>query len=288
MHVFAVYKMLIIRHFFNLKIDYIECSLLTLLNKMPSMNRRIIFFFCLFALHSISIKAQTTRQSSISSLSAKDSLILKNGKASAFKFYEMGIGSQAGKFNGSQAPSYKPAVIEKNPYYAIAAFKEGSIDYENMHYNHVQLMYDEVADVVLLSDSTHQIQLIKEKLQSFTIGSDKFINIWVDSNVTNLYASGYYQALAEGPVSLLKKEIKKVRDRIIGTEIFYQIDVTTDYYVKENQNLYLIDWKKAIIKILNNKSQELRKYINSERLNYNKDKEAMLIKVVNYYNLLNN
>jgi len=152
----------------------------------------------------------------------------------------------------------------------------------------VQLMYDEVADVVLLSDSTHQIQLIKEKLQSFTIGSDKFINIWVDSNVTNLYASGYYQALAEGPVSLLKKEIKKVRDRIIGTEIFYQIDVTTDYYVKENQNLYLIDGKKAIIKILNNKSQELRKYINSERLNYNKDKEAMLIKVVNYYNLLNN
>jgi hypothetical protein len=149
-------------------------------------------------------------------------------------------------------------------------------------------MYDEVADVVLLSDSTHQIQLIKEKLQSFTIGSDKFINIWVDSNVTNLYASGYYQALAEGPVSLLKKEIKKVRDRIIGTEIFYQIDVTTDYYVKENQNLYLIDGKKAIIKILNNKSQELRKYINSERLNYNKDKEAMLIKVVNYYNLLNN
>ena len=133
-----------------------------------------------------------------------------------------------------------------------------------------------------------QIQLIKEKLKSFTIGTDKFINIWVDSNVTNLYASGYYQALAEGPVSLLKKEVKKIRERIVGTEIVYQIDVTTDYYVKEKQNLYLIDGKKAIIKILNNKSQELKKYINAERLNYNKDKETMLIKVVNYYNLLNN
>ena len=140
----------------------------------------------------------------------------------------------------------------------------------------------------MLSDSTHQIQLIKEKLNSFTIGTDKFINIWVDSNVTNLYASGYYQALAEGPISLLKKEVKKIRERIVGTDIVYQIDVTTDYYVKEKQNLYLIDGKKAIIKILNNKSQELRKYINAEHLNYNKDKETMLIKVVNYYNLLNN
>jgi hypothetical protein len=149
-------------------------------------------------------------------------------------------------------------------------------------------MYDEVADIVLLSDSTHQIQLIKEKLKSFTIGTDKFINISVDSNVTNLYASGYYQALAEGPISLLKKEVKKIRERIVGTELVYQIDVTTDYYVKEKQNLYLIDGKKAIIKMLNNKSQELRKYINAEHLNYNKDKETMLIKVVNYYNLLNN
>jgi len=252
------------------------------------MNRRIIFFFCLFALHSLSAKAQTNTKSSISTLSSKDSLLLKNGRANAFKVYELGIGNQAGKFNGSQAPSYKPAVIEKNPYYLAPRFKEGSIEYENMHYDNVRLMYDEVADIVLLSDSTHQIQLIKEKLNSFTIGTDKFINIWVDSNITNLYASGYYQALAEGPVDLLKKEIKKVRERIIGTEIIYQIDVTTDYYVKEKQNLYLIDGKKAIIKILNNKSQELRKYINAERLNYNKDKEAMLIKVVNYYNLLNN
>jgi len=280
--------MLILRGFISLKINYIEYSILTLLNQMPSMNRRIIFFFCLFALYSISTKAQTNSKFSISTLSAKDSLLLKNGKASAFKVYEMGIGSQAGKYNGSQAPSYKPAVIEKNPYYLAAAFKEGSIDYENMHYDHVQLMYDEVADIVLLSDSTHQIQLIKEKLKSFTIGTDKFINIWVDSNMTNLYASGYYQALAEGPISLLKKEVKKIRERIVGTEIVYQIDVTTDYYVKEKQNLYLIDGKKAIIKMLNNKSQELRKYINAEHLNYNKDKETMLIKVVNYYNLLNN
>ena len=222
-------------------------------------------------------------------LSAKDSSLLKSSIKNVLEFYDQNIGEQSGKFNGSQNVGYLAAVIEKNPYFETTNFTKGSIVYDQVYYNNVYLLYDEAADLVILQDSSHRIELISEKLEAFSIADHKFQYLNKDNaNASALLKTGYYQVLVDNKTSLFTKETKKITEKIQGNELNYTIGSSNYYYIKKAGRYFEIENKKGFFRLLKDKEKELKRYIKTQHLNYRKDKINTLSNVVEYYNLLTN
>ncbi|MEI6595582.1 MAG: hypothetical protein WCO28_08455 [Bacteroidota bacterium] len=220
-------------------------------------------------------------------LSSKDSSLLKSSINNALSFYDKNIGEQSGKFNGSQNIGYPQGVIEKNPYFQSPNFSKGYILYNQVYYPNVNLLYDEAADLVVLQDSSHKIELISEKLDGFGIKDSKFQYLLrKDANSNDLLNTGFYQVLVEGNASLYKKESKKITEKIVGSELTYLIETYTYYYLLKQNKYTEIQSKKTIFRLLKDKEKELKKYAKTQHLNYRKDKDNMLSNVAEYYNLL--
>lgn len=222
-------------------------------------------------------------------LSSKDSSLLKLSIKNVLEFYDQNIGEQSGKFNGSQNIGYSTAVIEKNPYFETSNFTKGSIVYDGVYYNNVFLLYDEAADLVILQDSSHRIELISEKLESFNIADHTFQYISKDNaNASALLRTGFYQVLVDNTTSLFTKETKKITEKIQGNELNYTIESSNYYYVKKAGRYFEIENKKGFLRLLKDKEKELKHYIKVQHLNYRKDKINTLRNLVAYYNLITN
>lgn len=244
---------------------------------MPALRNLCICTTVLFC-SILQLKAQ---------LSSKDSSLLKSSINNALSFYDQNIGEQSGKFNGSQNIGYPQGVIEKNPYFQSPNFSKGYILYNQVYYPNVNLLYDEAADLVVLQDSSHKIELISEKLDGFGIRDSKFQYLLrKDANSSDLLNSGFYQVLVEGNASLYKKESKKITEKIVGSELTYLIETSTYYYLLKQNKYTEIQSKKTIFRLLKDKEKELKKYAKTQHLSYRKDKDNMLSNVAEYYNLL--
>lgn len=222
-------------------------------------------------------------------LSSKDSSHLKLSIKNVLEFYDQNIGEQSVKFNGSQNIGYPSAVIEKNPYFETSNFTKGSILYDQVYYNNVFLLYDEAADLVILQDSSHRIELITERLEAFSIADHKFQYLVKDNaNASALLRTGFYQVLVENKTSLLTKETKKITEKIQGNELNYTIENSNYFYIKKAGRYFEIENKKGFFRLLKDKEKELKRYIKVQHLNYRKDKIKTLSNVVEYYNLITN
>ncbi|MEI8075394.1 MAG: hypothetical protein WCH78_11650 [Bacteroidota bacterium] len=238
--------------------------------------------FCLVTVTSI---FQTN--SAHAQVSQKDSSFLKSSINHALTFYDQNIGEQSGKYNGSQNIGYPQGVIDKNPYFISPNFTKGYIVYDQVLYDNVNLVFDESADLVVLQDSSHKIELITEKLEAFGIGDNHFrYLIKKDESTNDLLKTGYYQILVDNKISLFKKETKKISEKIVSNELSYTIGTSQYYYLKKEGRFYEIQNKKGFFHLLKDKEKELKKYIKTQHFNYRKDKNYTLSNAVEYYNLI--
>jgi len=219
-------------------------------------------------------------------LSAKDSLIYTTAINNVIATYHKNIGDQTGKYNGSQNAGYTVSFYEGHPYFFKHELSKGSITYDNVVYDNVELLYDEAKDWVILQDSTHRIQLVSQRLQGFTIFNQPFVRLEKDAN-TPIVASGFYQLLYDGEIKLYKREVKIITEKFTYTpELSVLFEKVNYYYIKKGNRFYPIVKKKDFLKILNDKGKELNDFISAEHLNFRKDKDNTLTKVVAYYDKL--
>jgi hypothetical protein len=216
-------------------------------------------------------------------LLAKDSLVYTAAVKNLVATYHKNIGDQTGKYNGSQNAGYTVSFYEGHPYFYLQELSKGSITYDNVVFENVELLYDEVKDWVILQDSTHRIQLVSQRLQGFTIFDQPFVRLEKDA-VTPIVSTGFYQVLYDGEIKLYKKEVKKITEKFTNTpELKVLFEKVYYYYIKKGNRFYPIEKKKDFIKILNDKGKDVNNFISNERLNFRKDKDNTLTKIVTYY-----
>jgi len=220
-------------------------------------------------------------------VSVKDSLIYTEAVKNLVASYHKNIGDQTGKYNGSQNAGYTVSFYEGHPYFFLQELSKGSITYDNVLFDNVELLYDEVKDWVILQDSTHRIQLVSQRLQAFTIFNQPFARLEKDA-ATPIVSTGFYQVLYDGEIKLYKKEIKIITEKFTNTpELKVLFEKVFYYYIKKGNRFYPIVKKKDFLKILNDKGKEINDFISIERLNFRKDKDNTLTKLVAYYEKLN-
>jgi hypothetical protein len=220
-------------------------------------------------------------------LKSKDSALLKQAIQNTIQVYHEGIGDQAAKFNGSQYQGYTVSFSDGQPYFKANVLSNGSIIYDGVFFENVKLLYDEVADCVVLQDSTHRIQLVNERLSAFSVQESNFERLVKKEN-SPLHSTGFYEVLTKGKTTLYKKETKKMIDKFSNAnELAVLFEIHHYYYIQKGDQFFEIKKKKDLFKILLDQENAITKFITEERLNYRKAKDLMLTKVIEYYNNLN-
>lgn len=217
-----------------------------------------------------------------------DTLFYHKAIENAVTLFRKSAGDQSGLFNGSQYAGYLFEFRDSGHPYFLKQVTPGTIVYDNQFYPQVKLLYDELAEEIVFEDSTHRIQLLKQRVAGFTIGASSFVNIVKDSLSSAIVSTGFYQVLYGGRVVVLKKEIKRIREemRYADEGVLRFIDAKQYYYIRKGGVYYSISSKKALLSVFKDRKKELQQYIKSSRLNFKKDRDDMLAKLGAYYDQL--
>lgn len=234
----------------------------------------------IISIHTATVKAQ---------LSADDSVFLQKAVAHAVSLYRQSTGDQSGLYNGSQYAGYPFNFKDGgHPYFITDAAVAGSIVYDNTFYPGARLLFNEISDLLVFEDSTHRIQLISERVAAFSIGSNRFMRIVRDSLSSPLTATGFYNVLYEGRVTVLKKEVKSIREelRSVDDGVIRSIDKKLFYYIKKDSVYFPVGTKNTLLRIYKDKKKEIQQYIKANDLSFKKDRDNLLIKTGAYYDQL--
>ncbi|MBZ5859354.1 hypothetical protein [Flavihumibacter profundi] len=218
-------------------------------------------------------------------LSAGDSVFYQKAINNTIVFFQQSIGEQSRLFNGRQFLGYPFTFKEGHPFFYTDVLSGGSIVYDNVYYPDVQMLYDEVADVLIIQNGIQRIQLSSERISRFRLSDRDFIRIVKDSLDSPILSSeGFYNVLYKGNVSVFKQEVKSIFTEITSDEgILRYIKVKQYFYIKKDGKYYLVNRKNDLLDIYKEKKKEIRDYIKSNGLSFSDDKESLIVKVSAYY-----
>lgn len=216
-----------------------------------------------------------------------DSSFYKKALIYTEKVYHDSYGDQSALYNGSKYAQYQFRFKEGHPFFYSAEPAVGEVIYDGIRYDSIMMSYDETKDVLVINDFGNRIQLLNEKIEQFKIFNSNFIRIEKDSSSNELVSSGFYNVLSEGNLTLLKKQVKTVREVIIGSnELIRVIDEKNYYYIKKNERIFLLKSSNDLYKLMGDRKKEVQQFVKENKLKFSNDKQDMLTKATGYFNSL--
>ncbi len=157
-----------------------------------------------------------------------------------------------GLFNGIEYIELYRTINELHKFFESSEFLIGSLVYDGQFYDQVPLKYDLDSDELLFNVGYNYryptLILVKSKVASFSFGEHHFIQVNQSGEATE--TTGFYEELlVKGPITLLKKNMKKRFKRIRGTTVYYEFEHNDSYLAAHQGTYYDIDSKKDILKI---------------------------------------
>ena len=186
-------------------------------------------------------------------------------------------------YNGIEHVGYM-ASIEGIPYYSSTEWISGTMVYRDQAYTGVDLKYDLIKDEVILRHFNGYVgvTLFTPRLQSFTLGDKKFVNL---SNASGR-STGFYEELSSGAVGLYVKRSKKINETLLATGVERKISSSNTYYLLKDGVLHGVRNEKSVLELLKDKKAEIRAHLKGRGLKFRKNPEAYLLVVANHYNQL--
>jgi hypothetical protein len=215
---------------------------------------------------------------------AEDSAIFKNTFTNSVSIYYQSLGDQSGLYNGTKYAGYPFTFSEGIPFFLSDKQQKGSVEYDGVVFQNVTLLYDDLSDVVVMQDDNHKIQLLNEKISWFMISGFRFIYLINNGQTSSAPRTGFYNILYTGNVSVLKKEIKTIREILAfsGEEKTHVIDSKTNYYLKQTNDYAIVNTQKELLAVFHNRKKEIQHFIKTNKLNFTKDPDSLLAKVAEY------
>lgn len=201
--------------------------------------------------------------------------------------YHQSFNDQSALYNGPLYYGYPFTFKEGQPYFNNEEVTFGTVVHEGILYDSIVMKYDEIADALIIFNGADQIQLWNERVESFHLFNADFIQPQKDSTVSGLDFPGFYNLLYNGKTSLLKKEIKLIREQISSSgELQRFVDTKEYYYLKKNGTYYAVTNSKSFYKILGDHKTEVKQFVKSNKLRFRKDKYNTLVRATAYFDSL--
>ena len=217
----------------------------------------------------------------------QDSAVFAASIHKAVSVYHHFLTPETGLYNGLEYVPFGYQIKNGDPFWLSSKFNTGSVTYDGVLYENVSLLYDLVKQVVIVNQPIYyyNVQLISEKVSSFSLLGHNFIRLEEDSAGKSPIRTGFYDVLYHGRINLLKRIDRKINEELTTSEgIIRTIDERINYFIQQNSQFYTVNSKGELLDILNNRKKELNQFIKKNKLNFRKDKENSLIKTIAYYN----
>lgn len=214
-----------------------------------------------------------------------------NNEILTYNWFDKSLGKESLDFNnGTGHLNFDKTIDKQNRYYVADEFKSGSITYNGQNYFNLDLKYDIFNDELVLRpyiETTYiQINLLKEKVDFFKIGNEKFVNLkLLPANLKG----GYYEETVTGKNSVLYiKYYKEKREIIKDDHFLIRYIQNYDYVLLKDNKFTLINDKKEIIKLYPEQKRKINDFFFKNK-DLKKDNPALfmknLMKYINNFNL---
>ena len=245
----------------------------------------ILFFaFPVFAQHTFSLTGDYEKDNYSS--------VLEFQKNYLYRIYYQKIGSKDEMINGKEYVNYynrsklKPILFPDRKHTA-------SISLNDRTYNNVSLEYDTYLDDIIFFDKSrvinnrlYQIAFNKDLVLSFAFYTDQdsmiFKNFKSGEGSNFNLKSGFYEVVYEGR----SKYIIKHQSYVFEKEGVDQYYYTPANYVMVRDNYIRIRSSGGFIKLFGEKSDEIRKFMRTNRVDIRKTDKIQIAKVLRYYDNL--
>jgi len=199
------------------------------------------------------------------------------------EIYKHSMYDQSGIYKGPEYGEYAHTLSESHPYFDTSAYQNGSVVYEGVLYENMPILYDIVYDLVIIRhyNKYHKIQLLSDKVSSFTIGDHHFIRL-VDSN-SNVIQTGFYEQLYEGKLVVLKKYVKVIQPIASMSEIKTKANAKNYFFVVQDGKYYSITNERSLMKIFGDRKNAVQAYLKSNKIKFRKQKQEAIVKGIAYY-----
>ena len=172
------------------------------------------------------------------------------------------------------------------PFFDADSLDTGTLFYDSLLFQHVHIEYDLVEDKLIMPDFSGKalISLIPQKLDYFYIGSHLFRYIDADKTASVLHKSGFYEVLYQkGATAVLARREKKLIFPSNREEQAHYDELDT-YFLALDGRYFSIDGRNSLLDALIDKKPELKQFIHTNRIHFNKKEiETALIRTTDYY-----
>ncbi len=219
--------------------------------------------------------------------SGADTTFLQAAIQNSIQVYQRTLAGQVKLYNGSryQAPAN---TIDQHPYFSSDDWIMGDVFYDGQFFTNVPLMYD-IYNSLLITEhysNGQSVQLIIEKVNHFSIAGHTFEKIENKSVGKSLSQTDFYDILYPGKTTVIAKRQKVLHEKITSQKVERSYDEKNRYFILKNGFFFPVKSKASVLKILEDKKQDLKKFLTRTRTTFSGNREIALKSLAQYYDTL--
>jgi len=215
------------------------------------------------------------------SQNSTDSSYYKSSLSNAIEWYHHANPDQAAIYSAPQYVRFPYPIKQGQAFYNMDKLEMGSLVYDNVLYDSVQLMHDEVRDQLIISDFHHLTLLLlySKKVSWFSIYGQPFVRLEKNESEGVPDNLGFCQLLYDGSTKVYKKEVKKINSRAENSEgLSRYISSETYYYINYNHKFHEVTNSKSLLEAFGTRKKDLNQYLRSNRLKFKKNKDSVIVR----------
>jgi hypothetical protein len=158
-----------------------------------------------------------------------------------------------------------------------------------MLFINVPLIYEDYRQKLVAVDQGFRLQLISERVNSFTINGHHFVRVFQTPLYKGLTENGFYELIYSGRSMVMKRTKKNMQEVLSASEgsIWY-VHESYNYFIHTGNSWTYIRSKKDLMNILGDRRKEVQRFMKKNKLNYKKDRDNTLRQVAEYYDQIAN
>jgi hypothetical protein len=205
----------------------------------------------------------------------------------AIQQYHKLLSPENALYNGGEYIDYTTTLKTGYPYFGPDTVQEGWVVYDGTRYDHLLMWFDLVSQSLVLENPEHiyKMELLKTRLQSFSISGHYFVQLKGDS--INGIRSGFYERMYQGRVSLYKRSRKNIQETTGNRVVERIVYADSAYYLERNGHFLPFGRKSQVNSVLGEKRKQVAAYMRKNQMSLGRalrrDKEGTLLKIVTYY-----
>jgi hypothetical protein len=215
---------------------------------------------------------------------SQDNLSHSQSYKDIYLHYQQEMNANLALYNGKEYSGYL-FPIDGNVFFINKWFDNGRVDYKNVKYENIQLMYDIVKDELIALEPVNKYNIVLDKnlVSTFSLLGYSFINISTIKIDNKFSAEGYYQVLGTNEENLLlAKRYQTIYDDLQIKYVVKKLREGNSYYIIKDHKIYPLNKLKSIIAAYPLEKGNIKKFKRSQNLNFNKQKEASYKSLFSY------